>query len=116
MSYIEDELCKIIDKHVRTEDVALLKGDEDIVVDNLSELIQERAIVGEKKYKTTMAIRKGLGSTLTRGRVRLPSLPLETTKHQSGRLVVVTGKQIWYYTNDGKSRNQVTTHPTRYGC
>ena len=55
MSYIEDELCKIIDKHVRTEDVALLKGDEDIVVDNLSELIQERAIVGEKKYKTTMA-------------------------------------------------------------
>ena len=54
MSYIEDELCEIINEYVRTDNDAFLKEEEN-VIDNLNELIQERALVGEKKYKTTMA-------------------------------------------------------------
>ena len=55
MSYIEDELCEMISNHIQSGKSAYAESHGDDISTSLVELVQERARVGEKKYKTTMA-------------------------------------------------------------
>ena len=55
MSYIEDELCELISNQIQSGKSAYAESHGDEISTSLVELVQERARVGEKKYKTTMA-------------------------------------------------------------
>ena len=55
MSYIEDELCELISNRIQSGKSAYAEPHGDEIATSLVELVQERARVGEKKYKTTMA-------------------------------------------------------------
>lgn len=55
MSYIEDELCAMISNRIQSGKSSFAEPHGDEIATSLVELVQERARVGEKKYKTTMA-------------------------------------------------------------
>lgn len=55
MSYIEDELCEIISNQIQSGNSTHANSHGEEISTSLIDLVQERARVGEKKYKTTMA-------------------------------------------------------------